>query len=366
MQFEISKEQLLRPLMNGSGVVEKRQTLPVLSNVLLRLENGCLEIAGTDLEVEVSAICNDVAGTDGSTTVPARKFVDIVRSFPEESMIRFEVTDNKAICTSGRSRFQLSTLSATEFPRMELDNEAETVSVPGTTLKQLLNKTAIAMASQDVRYYLNGLLMQIKDETLTAVATDGHRLAFTKTEVSLRQDYETAVIIPRKGVGELLRLIEEGEQTLSIQLGQKHIMVQSGDVTLKSKLIDGRFPDYERVIPSESDNRLVTNRLVLKESLARTAILSNEKYRGVQLSLETGQLTIQTHNPEQEEAEEKLPIDYTGQNIEIGFNVNYLIDAISAIDNEQVRLDFTDAHSSVLIRNTDDERTLYVVMPMRL
>ena len=366
MQFEISKAQLLKPLMNGSGVVEKRQTLPVLSNLLLRLENGCLEIVGTDLEVEVSAMCNDVVGTNGSTTVPARKFVDIVRSFPEDSTIRFEVAENKVICTSGRSRFQLSTLDAAEFPRMELDSEAETVNMPGATLKQLLNKTAFAMASQDVRYYLNGLLMQIKDETLTTVATDGHRLAFTKTEVSLKQDYETSVIIPRKGVGELSRLIEEGEKTLSMQLGKKHVMVQSDNITLKSKLIDGRFPDYERVIPSESDNRLVTDKVILREALARTAILSNEKYRGVQLTLETGQLTIQTHNPEQEEAEEKLSIDYTGQNIEIGFNVNYLIDAISIIDSEQVRLDFTDAHSSVLIRSMEDEHTLYVVMPMRL
>ena len=366
MRFEISREQLLKPLMDGSGVVERRQTLPVLSNLLLKLDNSRLEITGTDLEVEVSAVCNDVQGVDGNTTVPARKFLDIVRSFPEESTIRFEVVDNKAICVSGRSRFQLSTLNPNEFPRMTLDDNTEIIEVTGTTLKQLLAKTGFAMAAQDVRYYLNGLLMQMSDNKLTAVATDGHRLAFTKTEISLKPDYNAAVIVPRKGIGELSRLIEEGDQALSIGLGEKHIVVKSGDVTLTSKLIDGKFPDYERVIPGESDNVVMTNRLVLKEALARTAILSNEKYRGVRLCLEPGQLTIQTNNPEQEEAEEKLSVEYTGQAIEIGFNVNYLIDAISAISSEQVRLGFTDAHSSVLIRGTDDEHTLYVVMPMRL
>jgi len=365
MNITLIREDLLNSLQAIIGVVERRQTMPILANVLLSCEGNSLTLTATDLEVELIATLNSNCSELFTTTLPGRKLLDICRSLPGEAVISIEISENKAVIKSGKSRFSLTTLPANEFPLIPSINSDQQININQQDLMYLIENTQFSMAQQDVRYYLNGLLMEIDGNQLRAVATDGHRLAYCQKELSSDASENKSVIIPRKGVLELQRLLG-GDTEITIELGVNHIRVSFASICFTSKLIDGRFPEYERVIPSDTSNHLLANKDDLKTSLQRTAILSNEKYRGIRLVINQDQLTLQAHNPEQEEAEESLEIEYAGIDIEVGFNVNYLIDALNVIDADQVSLSMVDGNSSCLITDPNNDQAKFVVMPMRL
>jgi len=347
MKFIVERESLLAALQATIGVVERRQTMPILANVLLATRDGRLAVTATDLEVELVAHASITTGADGAVTIPGRKLLDICRSLPEKSAITVSIEGDRAQIRAGKSRFTLSTLPAAEFPVIDELNEQQTLEVPQADLKRLLDKTHFSMAQQDVRYYLNGMLLESDPKMLRTVATDGHRLALCEMELGLKGKNQQ-IIVPRKGVLELQRLLG-GEGAVSITVGTNHIRAQIGDIRFTSKLIDGRFPEYGRVIPNKPPRVVLADRDVLRAALHRTAILSNEKYRGIRLTLRSGSMTIQAHNPEQEEAIEEIEVTYEGEEIEVGFNVNYLLDALAAVDGSEVELGLTDGNSSCLV-----------------
>lgn len=366
MNITSSRESLLRPLQAVIGVVERRQTMPILANILLEAREDQLSMTASDLEVELVAVTEvDEVKSEGEITVPARKFLDICRALPDESTIRIQLEGDRLVVRSGRSRFVLSTLPATDFPVVEDIQASLEVSISQADFRRLLDKTHFSMAQQDVRYYLNGLLIEIGEGRVRAVATDGHRLALCEIEAGQASDATQQVIIPRKGVLELQKLLgEDGDLILSI--GTNHVRAIVGQTRFTSKLIDGRFPDYDRVIPKPEGNLLITQRDYLRSALQRAAILSNEKYRGVRLDLSSKSLRIQANNPEQEEAQDELEVDYNGDDMEIGFNVNYLLDALAAVDTENVEVGFVDSNSSCVIKSQGEVNARFVVMPMRL
>mgnify|MGYP003630696935 FL=1 len=367
MKFTISRDALLKPLNLVAGVVERRQTLPILANVLMELEDDRLALTGTDLEVElVGRVQLATAGDSGEVTVPARKLVDICKSLPEGSDIQFTAQDSKVTVKSGRSRFTLATLPAREFPNVEDSMGTHQFTVKQGQLKRLIDRTSFAMAQQDVRYYLNGMLWEIKDKLLRVVATDGHRLAMCTLPGKLEATDDTQVILPRKGVLELARLLLQDEADIAIVIGSNHIRATTDDFTFTSKLVDGKFPDYQRVLPRSPDKIVLGSRLELRQAFTRAAILSNEKYRGVRLKVTKGSLDIVANNPEQEEAEEAVVVDYEGEALEVGFNVSYLLDVLGVLSGEQVKLSLSDPNSSALLEESDVGDSLYVVMPMRL
>jgi DNA polymerase-3 subunit beta len=364
MKFNAAREALLKPLQAVIGVVERRQTMPILSNVLMIARDGQLSITATDLEVELVAQADVETESGGEITVSGRKLLDICRALPEGSQIHVSVSGEKLGVRAGRSKFSLATLPAAEFPVVEDIKAGQSLSVSQELLGRLIEKTHFSMAQQDVRYYLNGMLLETADGHLRAVATDGHRLALSQAELEGTVD-EQQVIVPRKGVLELQRLMT-GDGDVNIEFGSNHIRIQLDGIRFTSKLIDGRFPEYERVIPKESSNELKADRGVFKSALQRTAILSNEKYRGIRLVIRDSGVILQAHNPEQEEAEEELEVEYSGEDIEIGFNVNYLLDALGAVDGDDVTLSVQDSNSSCLIRQPGKDDCTFVVMPMRL
>ncbi len=367
MKFTISREALLKPLNLVAGVVERRQTLPILANVLMVLDGDRLALTGTDLEVElVGRVQLPVAGESGEVTIPARKLVDICKSLPEASEIEFTAKDSKVIVKSGRSRFTLSTLPAREFPNVEDSMGTHQFTIKQGQLKRLIDRTGFAMAQQDVRYYLNGMLWELKGKQLRVVATDGHRLAMCTLPGKVSAGDDTQVILPRKGVLELARLLLEEGAEIAIVLGSNHIRATTDEFTFTSKLVDGKFPDYQRVLPRSPDKIVIGSRLELRQAFTRTAILSNEKYRGVRLKLTTDSLDIVANNPEQEEAEEAVQVTYQGDPLEVGFNVSYLLDVLGVLSGEQVKLSLSDPNSSALLEESDEGDSLYVVMPMRL
>ncbi|MFP8966960.1 DNA polymerase III subunit beta [Pokkaliibacter sp. CJK22405] len=367
MKFVISREALLKPLQLVAGVVERRQTLPVLSNVLLVAEADHLSLTGTDLEVELVGRAKlEQPSVAGSITVPARKLMDLCKSLPDGSMIEFEVQEQKLILRSGRSRFTLSTLPASEFPSVEDSPQAFELTLEQQQLKRLIERTSFAMAQQDVRYYLNGMLLEVVQGRVRSVSTDGHRLATCATDLDVSPPEKIQVIVPRKGILELVRLISDPEQPARLLIGSNHLRAHVGDFVFTSKLVDGRFPDYERVVPRNGNKTLIADRQELRTVLQRAAILSNEKYRGVRLLLNPGQLQVFANNPEQEEAEESLLVEYDHENLEIGFNVTYLLDVLNVVSEPQVKIILSDANSSVLVQEAEDDDSLYVVMPMRL
>ncbi len=367
MKLEIQREQLLKPLQHVIGVVERRQTLPILANVLLVARTDELSFTATDMEVELSSRIAATVETPGEITLSARKLLDILRALPDEAAVMLAVDDDKAILRCGRSRFTLLTLPAADFPTLgELPFEGQ-LRLPRRDLKTLIERTHFAMANQDVRYYLNGLLLEAGGGRLRAVATDGHRLALCDVAAETEPaDWQQQVIAPRKGVQELLRLLDEAEVPAVLKLGANHIQAEVDGIRLTSKLIDGKFPDYQRVIPREGDRVVLAERARLKDALSRAAILSNEKYRGVRVQAGNWLLHVQAHNPEQEEAEEELEVNYDGEPLEIGFNVTYLLDALTALPGELARLSFTDSSSSCLLQEPEGGTCKYVVMPMRL
>ncbi len=367
MKFTVSREALLKPLQLVAGVVERRQTLPVLSNVLVVLEGDRLSLTGTDLEVEiVGRVLLEQPGENGEITVPARKLVDICRSLPDSSVIEFIEENQKVTVKSGRSRFTLSTLPANDFPNVEDGPSDLQFGCPQKEIKRLIDRTAFAMAQQDVRYYLNGMLWEVSNQQLRVVATDGHRLAMCTREVEVAPESPVQAILPRKGVMELVRLLEDTDDGINITLGSNHIRANTEDYTFTSKLVDGKFPDYERVLPRGGNKVVFGDRGELKQAFGRTAILSNEKYRGVRLLLSDGLLTIVANNPEQEEAEEQVVVDYSGDSLEIGFNVSYLQDVCNVLSSENVKITLLDSNSSALMEEPDGGDSVYVVMPMRL
>ncbi|MEE8425772.1 MAG: DNA polymerase III subunit beta [Woeseiaceae bacterium] len=365
MKLRAARDVLLKPLQAVIGVVERRQTMPILSNVLLVARDGELLVTATDLEVELVASAEVAVESAGEITVSGRKLLDICKALPDGADIDISLSGEKLIVRSGRSKFSLMTLPAAEFPSVEDIKAGQTIEVSQEVLGRLIEKTHFSMAQQDVRYYLNGMLLETGGKHLRAVATDGHRLALYEVEIDGAALDEQQVIVPRKGVLELQRLLD-GEGNLNVELGANHVRIQLKGIRFTSKLIDGRFPEYERVIPKESSNELRADKALLRSALQRTAILSNEKYRGIRLIIRDSGVVIQAHNPEQEEAEEELEVTYSGEDIEIGFNVNYLLDALDAVDGDVVTLSVLDSNSSCLIRQPGSDEGKFVVMPMRL
>ena len=367
MKFTINREALLKPLQLVAGVVERRHTLPVLSNVLMVVEGDQLSLTGTDLEVElVGRVAVEAGAQAGEITVPARKLMDICKSLPENTLIEIKQDDQKVKVKAGRSRFTLSTLSANEFPNIDEEPGSVSFTIDQAGLRRLIDRTAFAMAQQDVRYYLNGMLLEVSQNCLRAVATDGHRLAMCSTEGDINQQEKHQVIVPRKGILEMARLLTEGGESVHITLGANHIRARTGDFMFTSKLVDGKFPDYERVIPKGGNKIIVGDRQMLRQAFQRASILSNEKYRGIRLILSDGQLKVIANNPEQEEAEEELNLAYHGDSMEIGFNVSYLLDVLSVLSGDSVKMILSDPNSSALLEESEAGDSTYVVMPMRL
>lgn len=367
MRFAIQREVLLKPLQQVVNVVERRQTLPVLGNLLVVVAGDGLSLTGSDSEVEMVARAALGSGSDdGETTVPARKLFDIVRALPDGSLMKFSLSGERMSIQAGRSRFTLSTLPARDFPSTENLEIIETISLSEGSLRELIERTAFAMAQQDVRFYLNGLLFDLREDLLRCVATDGHRLALCEAPLGKGVNARRQIILPRKGVLELQRLLEGGDRDIALEVGRSHLRVRREDVTFTSKLIDGRFPDYEAVIPIGADKEARIDREALKAALQRAAILSNEKYRGVRIEFTPGQLKLVAHNPEQEEAVEEVEANSTVDNIAIGFNVVYLLDALNALRSEEVSLSLRDANSSALVREGNSDRCRHVVMPLRI
>jgi len=365
MKLTAPREEILTPLQSVIGVVERRQTMPVLSNVLISARNNSLSLSGTDLEVELVSTRDLPVGQAGEITVPGRKFLDILKALPDGVDVTIATEGDRLVVRAGRSRFSLATLPATEFPLIDEINAQQTLKLPHAEFRRLIDKTHFSMAQQDVRYYLNGMLLETEGKVLRAVATDGHRLALCETTLETPSRSKQQVIVPRKGVLELQRILG-GEGDVELAIGTNHVRAQIGGIRFTSKLIDGRFPEYGRVIPANASRIIDADRDILRQSLQRTAILSNEKYRGIRLNIKPGLLTLQAHNPEQEEAEDQIEVGYTGEEIEIGFNVNYLLDALGAIDTDRVQIGLSDSNSSCLVTAAGSAAARYVVMPMRL
>lgn len=364
--MKAKREILLKPLQMIVGVVERRQTLPILGNVLVRVNGKEVTLAATDLEVELRTRVEVESTRDEEFTLPARKFLDICKALPEGADVSLEVEGDKAVLRAGRGRYSLGILPAQDFPGVEEKAAVERFEISEDVLKGLLERTQFAMAQQDVRYYLNGLLLEVRSGRVRAVATDGHRLAVSEVVDDEMLGKDVQVIVPRKAVLELGRLLEKGGAKVAVEVSPSHVKVTLGETTFISKLIDGRFPDYERVMPRGDAEVLVADREILRQALIRTAILSNEKYRGIRFRLEKGSAELVAHNPEQEEAEERIEVEYDGKEMTVGFNVTYLLDVINVLDAEKVELSLVDANSSCLIRGEGREGSRYVVMPMRL
>ena len=364
MKFSTQRENLLKPIQLIIGAVERRQTMPILSNFLFRNVDGHLIITATDLELEVSA-STDISPDGDAVTVPGRKLLDICKSLPDDSDVSFALQGEKVEIKSGRSRFSLATLSAAEFPLVDAIEVQETVQIEKEQLQFLIENTYFAMAQQDVRYYLNGLMLEIQQGKLRAVATDGHRLALAEIDLEETSPVRQ-VIVPRKAVHEFLRILGSAEGKVELALSANHLQAQIGTIRFVTKLIDGKFPDYQRVIPEGHEHIADVDRELVRSGLMRASILSNEKYRGIRLALNTERIKIQAHNPEQEEAEEELEVNYQGPELEVGFNVGYLLDVLNTIQSNEVQFYFQDSNSSLLIQSPENKNCKYVVMPMRL
>jgi DNA polymerase-3 subunit beta len=365
MRVFINREALLKPLQLISGVISPRQSLPILGNILLDFKNSELLLTGTDLEIEFQARITGIDSKEvGAVTVPARKFLDICRSLPENTEIELITEDSKLLVRAGRSRFNLSTLPAVDFPdAQEMMGEIE-FNISSPDLKSMFEKTSFAMAQQDVRYYLNGTLINLTDNQLFAVATDGHRMALSRMDMISQQDF--SVIIPRKAILELTRLLGDIQNEVTVTLNHNQLRVKSAEYNFISKLIDGQFPDYNRVIPPEGDKIIIVDRDTFKQVLGRVAVLSNEKHHGMFFELSPGLIKLTANNPDHEEAEEEIAVDYQGESLEMGFNINYLLDAVNALSPGNIKITLATANTSIRIEHASDlNYNLYIVMPMR-
>ena len=366
--LQTDRNTLLAPLNATIGVVERRHTLPILSNLLLEKKGGVLTLLATDLELQVSTqLDNAGKGEDFAITVAARKLFDIVRALPDAANLKLETKDKQVVVSAGKSRFTLQTLPAADFPRMETSaGLGDEITLPQKTLKRLLQLVQFAMASQDIRYYLNGMLLVLDGKTLRVVATDGHRLSYAETTLDTASAATREVIIPRKTVQELVKLLGDIEDPVSLQIGANQITIRLPQTQLVSKVVDGKFPDYQRVIPQNQPRQLKANRQAVMQALQRASILSNEKFRGVRLVMSENTLGIVCNNNEQEEAADEIEVQYAGEPIDVGFNVNYLLDGLGALSAESITLSLADANSSMLLTSDSEPGFKYVVMPMRI
>lgn len=367
MNIKINRDTLLKPLSSVSGIVERRHTLPILSNLLLEVKQNKIALTATDLEMQISLSINTAKSEELSITVSAKKLLDICRALPENTEINIATQENRLQVKAGKSRFNLQTLPAADYPIMAkaAGRAAAIVNIGQRTLKRLFKQVEFAMAQQDIRYYLNGLLFEVTANRLNVVGTDGHRLSFTSTELS--QNYEKQeLILPRKTVIELIKLLDDSDEEVAIEITAGQVNFTFGDIQLISKVIDGKFPDYTRVIPVGHQNSFTVDRMVILLAMQRASILSNEKYRGIRMVLTKNSLRLISTNSEQEEAEEELEINYSGDALDIGFNVTYMIDVLNNVGSENIVFSFADANSSCLVTVPDDENYKYVVMPMRI
>ena len=366
MKISTTRDKLLPPLLQVGNVVERRQTLPILANVLIQVESGSITFIATDLEVELKTRIEASTEENNEFTLPARKFIDICKALPEGANINISIEGEKAIIRSGRGRYTLGVLPANDYPSIDPASVTQTLKIREGELKNLLEQTLFAMAQQDVRYYLNGLLLEAIPGRMRAVATDGHRLALSEINYDGEVDNEVQVIIPRKAVLELNRLLDHSDKDITLEISNTQIQIHLGSTSFTSKLIDGRYPDYNRVLPTGNTHDLVADKEQLRQALSRTAILSNEKYRGITFLAGNNLLQLKAHNPEQDEAEEELEVGYSGPEINIGFNVGYLIDVLGVLQGENVCVSLIDGNSSSLITSTTNDAAKYVIMPMRI
>lgn len=367
MQFTITREQLLKPLQQVCGVLSSRPTLPVINNILLDIRGNQLFMTGTDLEVELTTQAEllEAVGSNGKFTIPAKKFLDICRTLPDDSVISVQFEADRAFVRAGRSKFNLATLPASDYPNL-MDWKPEVdFTIDQATLARLIDATQFSMANQDARYFLNGMKFETEGNLLRTIATDGHRLAVCT--MALDQELLAhSVIVPRKAVLELARLVGHNSDSVRLEIGTSNLRVTMNGIVFTSKLIDGRFPDYRRVFPRNADRILEADAEVLKRALVRAAILSNERFRGVRLALSKDQLKITANNPEQEEAEDIIDVSYDNVEMEIGFNVSYLLDVINTLKCQRLRINLVDSISSCVIEDVDNSSAEYVIMPMRL
>ena len=367
MKFSLNRELLLKPLLLVSGAVERKSTLPILGNILLDVSEQSLTLTATDLELEMVAYAQiENEGVSGKLTIPARKLLDICKSLPENATITFEASENTVIVRSGRSRYSLSTLPATDFPNIEEWKGDVEFKLNKSDFLRLIESTHFSMANQDVRYYLNGMSIETDGQEIRSVATDGHRLAICKISNENLTLPARQVIVPRKGILEIIRLLDPVDDEIQVFLGSNHIRIIDQEFSFTSKLVDGRFPDYRRVLPRNGDKVLETHKDQLRQVLSRASILSNEKFKGVRLNFSNTELKITANNPEQEQAEEVIEIDFPFEDVEIGFNVNYVLDVLNAVKDTDVKFTLADANSSVVIEGCESGEAIYVVMPMRL
>ena len=366
MKFSVDRDSLLRPLQQAAGVIETRQTRAVLANLLFEVADNQLSMTGTDLEIELVARLEVTQEAPGSITVQARKLVDICREIPEKAKIEFTLDKQRLEVKSGRFRSSLTTLPANDFPTIKRDDSELSTQIGSKALSKLFNRTAFAMAQRDVRYFLNGMLLEMGAGRIRAVATDGHRLALSEFEQKSLDGDVKQVILPRKAVLEIQRLVQDMEEDISVSVGPSHMYVSSSAYTMTTRLLDGMFPDYDRVIPKNGDKVVTADRLPLRQAVNRTAILSNEKLRGIRVTLEGSSLRLSANNPEQEEAEETVLVEYDGSNLEIGFNVTYLQDVLGALESDKVQVTLLNTDSSAVIQDAGVEESIYIVMPMKL
>ena len=365
MDFYITKEEVVKSLNLTLGVVEKRQTLPILSNVLLEVDESSLKLTATDLESEISTtstISNFKSG--GKTTAPARKLSDLCRLMPDLAEIHFFLDGDNLKIETESGKYNLSTLPSEDFPVFEIEDTQSQINISSQNLKNLITKTSFAMGNQDWRHYLNGLYMMIDDKVITTVATDAHRLAMATSSLNEASSESTSGIVPRKSINEIGKLVGDESENVVIQLGQTSIAANVSGTTFVSKLIEGKFPDYEQVIPSGESSLLVVDRKNFSESLGRVSVLSSEKYKGVRIITKKDSLNISANNPEKEQGEENLSCEYQGEEIDIAFNVNYLQEILSTIDSEKIEINFFGSEKSCLITDPNSENLKYVVMPL--
>lgn len=365
--IKTQRDNILMPLQSVCGIVEKRHTLPILSNVLIEKSGDQLTLLATDIEIQIRTQTDGKEGTEKTAvTVGARKLQDILRSLPESAEVSLELTEKRMQVRAGKSRFNLQTLPAEDYPRMaQPDNEQARLQLTQKQFKRLIGLAQYAMAQQDIRYYLNGLLLVVAGNEIRVVATDGHRLAYASEQLQDSQP-RTEVILPRKAILELSRLLADNDEVLDISLSPNQAIFRFGAIEFVSKLIDGKFPDYERVIPQNHNKVITIPRTTFLQSLHRAAILTNEKFRGVRIVLAPGSLKIISSNADQEEAQEELEIIYEAEALDIGFNVTYLLDVLNNVSNEDVEIRLADANSSALITLPGNDSFKYVVMPMRI
>jgi DNA polymerase-3 subunit beta len=366
LKIRTTNDKLLAPLQQVTGIVERRHTLPILSNVLITAGDGKVDFLATDLEVQITSTAGLDGNAEGTVTAGARKLYDILRSLPDDAEVSLEAKENRMTVRAGKSRFNLQTLAAADFPRMvEAKDASKTLTLPQKALKDALRLVQFAMAVQDIRYYLNGVLFSVDKDILRVVATDGHRLSYASQQ--LDGDHgQVEAILPRKTVLELIKLLGDSDDPVSLAIGSNQARFSFSSIEIVSKIVEGKFPDYAKVIPTTHKNRVTLDRAQLAQSLNRAAILSNEKIRGVRLVFTKDALSIICTNNEQEEAEEGLAVEYDGDPLDIGFNISYLLDVLNHVDSPSVSMTMGDSNSSALIQMPGREDFKYVVMPMRI